>query len=214
MEIVRDQRDRDRFLDLLYFLNEDFKSDFWEREVLDLPRFTRPDHWPERRQLTDILCWTLLPNHLHLLLQVRDDNEKGVPLLMQKLFRSMTGHFNEKYTEIGSIFQGPYKSKTIDSDSYLRYVIPYVMVKNTFELHPMGFEYAASHFEEAWKWARTYPYSSLANYLGETVSPILSPENIVHQMFRTENELKSVSHDMLIAHHQRHAGFRELQLED
>ena len=183
MEIVRDESDRTRFMHSLYFLNEEYKSDYWESETTGLPEFNRPAHWLERKPLTNILAWTLLSNHLHLILRVREDRDTGVREFMQKLFRSMTGHFNEKYNERGTIFQGPYRSRTIATDEYLRYVIPYVMVKNRFDMHPAGFERAFFNFEQSCSWAAQYPYSSLVTYLGETVSPILATPNIIQELF-------------------------------
>ncbi|MBM3272276.1 hypothetical protein FJY94_03325 [Candidatus Kaiserbacteria bacterium] len=175
MEIVRDEPDRKRYINALYILNDEFKSDYWADEVASLPLCTRPDHWPERKPLIDILAWTLMPNHIHFLLRIREDRERGLPEFTQKIFRSMTGYFNEKYDEKGSIFQGPYKSRTVDSDEYLRYVIPYIVFKNTLELHPRGLSATAHDFDDAWEWAIHYPYSSLSTHVnsGETVSPIL-----------------------------------------
>ena len=213
MEIVRDERDHKRFLQLLYFLNEEFKTDAWERDVAGLPAFSRPDHWPQRKPLTDVLGWTLLSNHLHLLLRVREDRERGVSEFMHKLFRSMTGHFNEKYTERGSIFQGPYKSKTVDGDEYLRYLIPYVMTKNVFDMHPNGFENATADFESSWKWAICYPYSSLGVYAGEIDPRILAKNNIVHELFPTADALKEASRDMLAAYREKREDLHVLQLE-
>lgn len=214
MEIVRDEHDRKRFLNSLYFLNEEYKSDYWVQDIAGLPPFTRPAHWPERKPLTNVLAWTLLSNHLHLLLQVREDREKGVSELTQKIFRSMTGYFNEKYDERGSIFQGPYKSKTIETDEYLRYVIPYIMVKNTLELYPGGLEEAMKDFEMSWNWAKKYQYSSLGIYMGETVSPIVEESNIIHELFPTVQDLKLSSRDMLLAYYEKRADLQVLQLED
>jgi REP element-mobilizing transposase RayT len=83
MEIVRDTSDHRRFLNSLYFLNEKFKGDIWEREIDSLPGYLRPNGWPERKPLTNLLAWTLLPNHLHLIIQVREDRETGVTEFMQ-----------------------------------------------------------------------------------------------------------------------------------
>lgn len=213
-EIVRDTRDRERFLELLFFLNDTYKSDFWERDIANLAPFVRPDHWPERDALVDIIGWTLLDNHFHIIARIREDHEKGVGEFMQKICRSMTGHFNEKYCERGSIFQGPYKSKTVAEDDYLRYLIPYVMVKNTFEMFPDGLAAARTHFEDAWKWAACYRFSSFGSYVGETVSPIISAADVVYDLFPTERDFKTGSRDMLEAYFEKRENFKRLQLED
>ncbi len=214
MEIVRDEADRRRFMNALYILNEEFRSDNWEREISSIPIGARPAYWPERKPLTDVLGWTLLPNHLHLLLRVREEQEKGVTEFMQKLFRSMTGNFNEKYGERGSIFQGPYKSRTVDTDEYLRYVVPYVMVKNAFEMYPSGREKALEDFDEAWEWAAQYPYTSLSHYMRETVSHIIPTPNVIHELFPTQKDFRQASLDMLEAYMEKRDDLRYLQLED
>lgn len=215
-EIVRDIHDRERFLDTLYFLNDSHRSEHWIRETMGLSRFTRPDHWPERDPLIDVLAWTLLDNHLHLLARIREEKEDGLPEFARRIFRSMTGHFNEKYDEKGSIFQGPYKSKTVDSDEYLRYVIPYIMVKNTFEMHPDGFDRAVRDFDQSWLWAIQYPYSSLGAYaLADTVSArAIAEQNIIHELFPTPQDLKEASRDMLESYRTKRDDLRNLQLEE
>jgi len=213
MEIVRDNHDRERFLDTLFFLNDTYKNDHWIREVAGLPRFARPDHWPKCEPLVDILGWTLLKNHIHMLVRVRKDRENGISEFARRIFRSMTAHFNEKYDERGSIFQGPYKSITVDSDKYLRYVIPYIMVKNTFEMYPGGLKSAIDNFDRAWDWATQYPYTSLGSYVGNTVSPILKTHNIIHEMFPTKESLKTASRDMFEAYRERHDDLLKMQLE-
>ncbi len=50
--------------------------------------------------------------------------------------------FNVKYKTKGSIFQGSYKGKTIETDDYLKRLAVYIMVKNSFELYPGGIKLA------------------------------------------------------------------------
>ena len=75
---------------------------------------------------------------------------------MQRLCGSMSSHFNAKYKEHGSIFQGAYKSRTVSEDSHLRYLVFYIQVKNVLESFPGGLERAINNFDEAWEWALHY----------------------------------------------------------
>lgn len=216
MEIVRDTQDREHFLDSLFVLNDEYQNPNWTREIAGEPRFTRPAHWPDSKPLVDIHAWTLLDNHLHTLIQIRDDHEQGLAEFAQRLFRSMTGHFNEKYSERGSIFQGPYKISLVDSDEYLRYVIPYIIFKNALDMHPEGLRVASRDFDTAWTWASEFPYSSLRSHLGlwEPGSHILSSQNIVTEMFPDEKQLKAASRDMLAAYMEKRDDLLAIQLED
>ncbi len=216
MEIVRDADDREHFIDSLFILNDEYQNPNWNRELAEVPRLTRPHHWPEARPLVDIHAWTLLDNHLHMLIQVRDDQAQGLSEFAQRLFRSMTGHFNEKYAERGSIFQGPYRMSIVDSDEYLRYVIPYIIFKNVLDVRAGGTSTAARDFEAAWDWAASYPYSSFRTHIGmwEPGSHILAAPSIVMELFPSEKRLKHACSDMLLAHLEKRGEFHELQLEE
>lgn len=218
MEIVRDNEDRERFMDALFHLNDEYQNENWSDQIAHLPRLTRPDHWPDRRPLIDILGWTLLDNHMHLIIRIRHDHEAGLAKFTQRFFRSMTGRFNEKYQERGSIFQGPYKISLVDTDEYLRYLIPYVLLKNTLDMHPQGIGFADNNFEAAWRWAKQYPFSSLKYHFQtqtrEPGSRILAENNIIDDVFPTERKFKQAALDMLEAYIEKRENFRHLQLED
>lgn len=217
MDITRDKSDRDRFVRLLFYLNDEYRgrgSQGWEEEIRTLRQFERPKRWPTREPLVRILGWTLMPNHLHLIVQ--EIRAGGTSKFMQRLGGSMSKHYNAKYHEQGSIFQGAYRARTIDSDDYLRYCAPYVMVKNPFELARGGLRRAASHFEEAWKWALTYPYSSFPVYASDLPSPIIDTKvNLLKEIFPTPRDFKSAARDMLLAHAERRThNVEPLFLED
>jgi len=200
MEIVRDDSDRWRFVRTLYLLNDQYQDTDWTRSKFQKSIFERPDHWPERRPLVSILAWTLMSNHFHLLLY--EAQEGGTSKFMQRLCGSMTTHFNEKYNEQGSIFQGAYRSRTVDTDVYLRYVLAYILVKNVFELFPGGLSEAVKTFDIAWEWADTYPFSSFPTIAHGAESPIIDLDLLTELGLRT-NEFKRTAHDMLDAYSAR-----------
>lgn len=173
--IVRDEADRWRFLKMLFLLNDKHFSKNWIYEDRSSV-FNRPNSWPDRSPIVHVVAYTLMPNHLHLILE--EIEEGGVTLFMKRLGQSMTNYSNEKYQERGSLFQGAYRSKTIADDSYLRYVSTYVMVKNTFELYPEGgLKAGTEDFDRVWDWAKEYNFSSLGDYAGVRAdSPILASQ--------------------------------------
>ena len=123
----------------------------------------------------------------------------GMAKFMQKLSNSMSSHFNKKYDEKGSLFQGAYKSSTIAEDSYLRWLAPYVMVKNVFELYPGGLRRAAEDFDTAWNWGtQNYPFSSLPDFIGKQKSPLLE-KDILEDMFSSHADFKKVSKEMILS---------------
>ena len=148
-----------------------------------------------------------MDNHFHLLL--KEIQEGGVSRFMQSICGSMSRHYNEKYQERGSIFQGPYRSRTIDSDRYLRWVVSYILVKNVFELFPGGYTKALENFDDAWKWAKSYEYSGFKDFVGHMSKPTsqtcglescympILDMDILKGYFKSEKDLKEKSRDMI-----------------
>ncbi len=103
-------------------------------------------------------------NHYHILLQEKIEN--GISKFMQKVGTGYTMYFNEKNDRIGSLFVGPFRSKHIGTDAYLRKVVQYI------HLNP------AEIFEQGWKHGNvknlgqlknkllSYQTSSLPDYFG------------------------------------------------
>jgi hypothetical protein len=201
LPIVRDESDKWRYIKINYYLNDVNSDSNTMRDVeimLGLNRikiFERPSIWPKRERLLSLLAFTLNNNHDHIIaLEIR---EKGISKFMQRSGISMSKHHNEKYGERGSLFQGAYKAKRIDSDEYLRWVAPYVMVKNTFEMHPRGYEWTTQNFEDAWKWAIQYPFSSLGDYAGVRNSPIVDTAEL-KKLLGSPKEFKELCRDMIL----------------
>lgn len=201
MDIVRDVHDRRRFGKLLFYLNDSFSDTNWIDAVRLRKPFERPEHWPDREPLVHILAWTLLSNHFHLLLE--EIREGGTAKFMQRLCGSMSATHNSKYSETGSIFQGPYKSRTVGGDAYLRYLAFYIQVKNVFDMYPGGLSEAIKHFEKSWEWALNYPYSSLCVYATNANSPILEKE-FLSELYPDNNAFKKEAKEMLMLHIQNH----------
>lgn len=196
LPLTRDDADKLRFVRLLYFANDEHSDEYWERNTMGLGRFDRPEFWPERRPITRILGWVLMKNHFHLILE--ETQEGGISKFMQRLCGSMSSHFNKKYEEKGSLFQGAFKGKTVSTDSYLRQLVPYVMVKNVFEAYPKGFTEGLKNFDEAWEWgSKSYLFSSLPQYAGESDSPIIE-KGIIGEMFPTPSDFKRHAKEILL----------------
>jgi len=197
MNIVRDESDRRHFVQSLLYLNDEYQDENWRKTITQVPFLTRPAHWPNQKRLVDVLAWTLIPNHLHLILRACAD--KAIGKFMQRLCGSMSSRFNAKYEEKGSLFQGAYKGRVVETEADLRWLASYVMVKNVFELYPGGLLKAAKHFENAWQQAIKYQYSSMAVYANNSRSPIITlKDNPVLDLFPKPEQFKKDSRDMII----------------
>ena len=194
--IVRDDLDRWRFVLMLRHFNDESVSENWFRELMNeklADTLKRPSLWLKQEKIVNILCYCLLDNHFHLLLQEIQDG--GIAKFMQKLGIGMTNSFNQKYKERGSLFQGAYRSRTVEDDAYLRYVSSYIQVKNSFELYQGGIKEASVDFNKAYDWAANYPYCSLGYYAGFRESPLID-KNLLGEIF-TPKEYKDYSKDFI-----------------
>lgn len=95
--IFKDDRDRRRYLDkLLYYCTL--------KEV-------------------SLLCYCLLSNHIHLLLETPQGN---LSKLMQPFQTSYTLYFNRRHHRSGHVFEQRYKALLVDRDNYLLQVSRYI----------------------------------------------------------------------------------------
>jgi REP element-mobilizing transposase RayT len=212
MEIVRDNTDRWRFVRNLFIFNDHYQPA--SRTSIRMYRsdlYSRPEEWPERKPLVAILGWTLMDNHFHLLL--KEITVGGVSKFMQRFCGSMSMMFNGRHEGRGSIFQGAFKSKTIDTDEYLQYAHAYIVVKNTFENYPGGLKKATKEFDRAWQWAeKHYPFTSFLTPAKGLASPIIDIE-VFNDLGLNRRDFKRYAQNVLVAHGQTRDDFTNLHLE-
>ncbi|MDR3642604.1 MAG: transposase [Candidatus Doudnabacteria bacterium] len=85
-----------------------------------------------------IICYCLMPNHYHFL--IRQNSGIGIDKLIAKVCTSYAKYFNLKYGHIGNVFQDRFKSKLVDSDSYLTYLSAYI---HNNPDQPLDWEYSS-----------------------------------------------------------------------
>lgn len=212
-DIVRDTDDKKKFTQALFYLNDTYTSCNWRREIAKTDMFERPSSWPEQDPLVRVLAWTLLGNHFHLLVQ--EIREGGLAKFIQRLCGSLAMSFNLKYREKGRLFQGSYHARTVTSDEHYQYLAFYILVKNVLEMYPRGLFAARDNFDDAWKWAKQYPYSSFRDTVSNTISPIIDDdENLIGDIIGTGDTYKQEARELLDFHIETHGeSFKELMLE-
>ena len=160
-EIFSDDSDRQRFLACLYHFNDTAQVKNIER-LCDIQSRTND----EREKLVEILAFTLMPNHFHLL--VKPLAEDGVSEFMKKLGIGYTHYFNIKNERSGSLFQGKYKFVRIEDDEQLNY-IPYYIHFNPIEIVETNWKKREiSNKEQTLNFLKSYRWSSLQDYLGKS----------------------------------------------
>jgi putative transposase len=78
----------------------------------------------KKRYRFKLYCFCLMPNHVHLIIQV--SNPAILKKIMQGLNLSYTLYFNLKHKKVGHLWQDRFKSKIIEKDAYLLECINYI----------------------------------------------------------------------------------------
>lgn len=140
-----------------------------------------------RELLVEILAFTLMPNHYHLIL--RQKTENGISKFMQKIGTGYTMFFNTKYKRSGSLFQGKFKAILIDKDEYLIHLLNYIHF-NPLKLknHEGG---PTSFNLEKYRW------SSFLDYIGKRNFPSVISREFLLNIFGSEEKYKQSAEEWL-----------------
>lgn len=159
--IFRNKRDWQVFQRFLYLRND--KESNLRIERVDKKRLDEIDRG---ETLVNICAYALMSNHFHLLVQ--ETGEGNVSKFMSKLLTSYSMYFNKKYDRSGPVMCRPFRSKHVEDDAYMRWLISYI------HLNPLEIE----HEENDHDFLMNYQYSSFRDYYNAESenAPILSKE--------------------------------------
>ncbi len=149
-----------------------------------------------RERLVDIIAWCLMPNHFHLILRQRQDG--GVSKFLQKLVSGYTTYFNIKNDRSGVLLQGAFKSKHIQTDSYLMHAVRYVHLNPVAIIEPQWETRGIKDWKGALKFLDLYRWSSHSDYTGvENFSSLIHKEHLPHYSTLTRNYVQFLSQWLL-----------------
>lgn len=187
-KIHLDKKDYERFLALLYILNqtEHFHvSNFLnkgQKNILDLFKQERG------KPLVSILAYSLMPNHFHLI--IREIQEGGISKFLSKLLTAYSMYFNKRYERSGPLFVHPFRSRHIEDDPYFLYLFAYVHL-NSLDLFEKDWkESGIKNQGESKKFLEHYRYSSYQDYCD-------SSERIESQIVDKKNAPEAISRTTL-----------------
>lgn len=189
-KIFLDNRDYFRFIhDLFEFNNEEptFNTTYYFN-----PKSMNADfQYPEKRRkprklLVEILIFTLMPNHFHLVLKQR--KEKGIVKFMQKLGTGYTMYFNQKYERVGGLFQGSFKAVHVNKEAHL-FHLPFYIHTNPLELNYGGLT-SINYLKE-------YRWSSFLDYIGKKNFPSVTSREFILKIFGGEKEYEKITKEWL-----------------
>lgn len=135
------------------------------------------------QKLVEIICYCLNPNHFHLVLKQVFDG--GISKFMHRLAGGYSRYFNEKNQRSGSLFQGKFKAKHVDTNNYLLHLSTYVNLNNQIHPKPQSLSGKATKLSQ----------SSWEEYVEEKNG--ICKKDIVLDQFRSVEEYKKFAEESL-----------------
>lgn len=163
--IFIDKKDLDRFLQLLdyyRFENPSVRFSFRKRYTSALDEKKHP--------LVTILCYTMMPDHFHLLLEEEVDG--NISRFLSLVTNSYTKYFNARYKRSGPLFKGVFKREPIRTIDHLIQVAAYIHTE------PVKRGIVEN--------IKKFPFSSYLEYIG--VKQGFCSTNILMEHFTTVQE--------------------------
>lgn len=189
-DIFIDERDYYRFVYGLYVFNDEqpalsarhqYRSQNERYNTASTPLLNI-----RRHPLVEILVFTLMPNHYHLML--RQNKESGVARFMQKLGTGYTMYFNKKYTRSGVLFQGKFKAVHVNHAAHCIH-LPHYIHTNPLELNRRG-RTSVDHL-------LGYRWSSFPDYAGKENFPYVTNRDFLLNVYGGEAEYLEYTRDRL-----------------
>ncbi|MCX7881499.1 MAG: transposase, partial [Patescibacteria group bacterium] len=106
----------------------------------------------ENNYLVKIICYCLMPNHYHLLLQQK--SKEGISRFISQFQNSFTRYFNTKNKRKGHLFEGQFKAVRVETEEQLIHLSRYI------HLNPFS-SYVVKKIDDLY----SYPYFSFKEYL-------------------------------------------------
>lgn len=160
MKIFTDFYDYDRFLKLLYVINNKTMKKFSDIETSPGKAWT----FEKDEALVDIGLYCLMPNHFHLILKEKETG--GITIFMHRLATAYSMYFNKKNQHSGSLFQGKFKSSHINNDRYFKYLFSYIHLNPVKLIQKDWKEVGVKNINKTKKYLLKYKYSSYLDFIG------------------------------------------------
>ena len=128
---IRKEKIFDNYSDYFRFVLNLYRLNNKGESLRMYPHYKSVNLFPDQEKIVEILKWTLLPNHYHLLLYEKVDG--GVLEFVKRLGNSFTKYINIKRGASGYLFQNSAKIIQITNNRHFLY-IPFYIDLNILDL--------------------------------------------------------------------------------
>ncbi|MBU0723248.1 MAG: hypothetical protein ABII94_01285 [Patescibacteria group bacterium] len=184
-KIFSNHEDYIRFIYNLYDFNNAnivFES-YSRRKQKHLSRLSGVALPTNRNKLVDILCWCLMPNHIHIL--ALEKINKGTSEFSRKIIVGYTNYFNKINNRSGVLFQGRTKIIPVKRNKHFLCLPFYIMANPLALLEPTWKEKGLKNCQAAFKFLKKYQYSSLSDILDDDNLISVINKKLFFELFET-----------------------------
>lgn len=190
--IFLDEKDYFRAVDDLYEFNDEHLTINTRYRTPLQFRAATPR---ERTPIVEILAFTLMPNHYHLLL--RPLKENGIRNFMHKLGTGYASYFNQKYQRSGGLFQRPFKAVLVEKQAHFVH-LPFYIHANPLDLKfPTWRERKLEDPGKAIGFLENYRWSSFPDYIGTKNFPSVTQRDFLTKVIGWPKEYKKATLELL-----------------
>ncbi|MBU2219244.1 hypothetical protein KKG15_02015 [Patescibacteria group bacterium] len=182
-KIFLDEEDYLRFVYNLYDFNDinNVVDSYYQRREKSLSDVRRPNN-----EIVDVLCWCLMPNHIHLLVQEKVNG--GTSLYSKKIIGGYTKYFNDSNERSGVLFQGRSKIILIKKDKHFIHM-PYYIFSNPVKLIESYWkEKGIKNSKKAIQFLENYKWSSFSDITGKDNFPFIINKKLFFEFFDTNKK--------------------------
>ncbi|MFH1671577.1 MAG: hypothetical protein ABH889_02290 [Candidatus Portnoybacteria bacterium] len=156
---------------------------YWNRRKYNNSAIRKPNKKSDRDndELVDVLCWCLMPNHYHILVQEKIDG--GSSVFSKKISSGYTQYFNLKNKRSGVLFQGKSKIILIERDEHFMY-LPYYIFSNPIKLVERDWkEESIKNLEKVMEFLKNYKWSSYLDITEKNNFPFIINKKSFSNLF-------------------------------
>ena len=175
-----DESDFYRGIFSIYEFNNSKKVEIWERrrarnrfkkqkkESVGRRTSHQSEYLDEREKLVEVLAFSFMPNHLHLILKQLKDN--GITEFMKKVNGGYAKYFNQKYKRMGHLFN-KFRAVHIKENNQLRNAFLYVHANLISVIEPGWKEKGIKNTKKVKEFLENNKRHSYVDYLGKENFP-------------------------------------------
>lgn len=192
-KIFHDFEDYDRFKKLMFVSNGTKRFEFKENFIL-LKK--DPYEFEKGNNLVKICAWVLMPNHFHIFLTPGHPvSPDCVNDFIRKLTMAYSKYYNKKYSRTGSLFEGRFKSRHVNSDNYFRYLFSYIHLNPVKLIQNDWKEEGIKNLVKAKNYLNNFQHSSYFDYFKKNSrkeSGIISKDIFLSRIDKNTNLEKEI----------------------